>query len=69
MSKLWIKFKTNNAVKVSTEECQDVDDFLKQLESYSCWSGKLPPSTELEFFVEQLRYSKVMKVEVNQYER
>jgi hypothetical protein len=30
MSKLWIKFKTNNAVKVSTEECQDVDDFLKQ---------------------------------------
>ena len=30
MSKLWIKFKTNNAVKVSTDECQDVDDFLKQ---------------------------------------
>ena len=29
MSKLWIKFKTNNAVKVSTEECQDVDDFLE----------------------------------------
>lgn len=29
MTKLWVKFKTNNAVKVSTEECQDVDDFLK----------------------------------------
>jgi hypothetical protein len=29
MSKLWIKFKTNNPVKVSTEEYQDVDDFLK----------------------------------------
>ncbi len=29
MSSLWVKFKTNNAVKVSTEGCQDVDDFLK----------------------------------------
>jgi hypothetical protein len=29
MTKLWVKFKTNNAVKVSTEGCQDVDDFLK----------------------------------------
>ncbi|KAI8893338.1 hypothetical protein BC833DRAFT_608690 [Globomyces pollinis-pini] len=29
MRNLWIKFKTNNATKVSTEECQDVDDFLK----------------------------------------
>ena len=27
--KLWVKFGNNNAVKVSTEECQDVDDFLK----------------------------------------
>jgi hypothetical protein len=30
MSELWVKFKTNNAVKVSTEECLDVDDFLGQ---------------------------------------
>jgi hypothetical protein len=29
MSKLWVKFKTNNATKVSTEVCNDVDDFLK----------------------------------------
>jgi hypothetical protein len=29
MSKLWAKFKTNNATQVSTEECQNVDDFLK----------------------------------------
>ena len=29
MTKLWVKFKSNNAVKVSTEECQDVDDFIK----------------------------------------
>jgi hypothetical protein len=29
MSKLWIKFKTYSAVKVSTEDCQDVNDFLK----------------------------------------
>ena len=29
MTKLWVKFKPNNAVKVSTEECQDVDDFLE----------------------------------------
>lgn len=30
MTKLWVKFKTNNATQVSTEECQNVDDFLKQ---------------------------------------
>jgi hypothetical protein len=29
MSKLWIKFKTNNATQVSTQECLNVDDFLK----------------------------------------
>ena len=29
MAKLWVKCKNNNAVKVSTEDCQDVDDFLK----------------------------------------
>ena len=29
MTKLWVKFKSNNAVKVSTEDCQDVDDFLE----------------------------------------
>ena len=29
MPKLWIKFKTYSAVKVSTEDCQDVNDFLK----------------------------------------
>ena len=30
MTKRWVKFKTNNATQVSTEECQNVDDFLKQ---------------------------------------
>jgi hypothetical protein len=30
MTKLWVKFKTKNATQVSSEECQDVDDFLKQ---------------------------------------
>ena len=29
MTKRWVKLKTNNATQVSTEECQDVDDFLK----------------------------------------
>ena len=29
MSKLWVKFGGNNAVKVSTEGCADVDDFIK----------------------------------------
>ena len=29
MSKLWVKFGKNNSVKVSTEGCSDVDDFLK----------------------------------------
>ena len=29
MTKLWVKFKTNNAVKISTEGCQDIDDFLE----------------------------------------
>ncbi|KAI8903404.1 hypothetical protein EDD86DRAFT_99118 [Gorgonomyces haynaldii] len=29
MTKLWVKFKTNNATQVSTEGCQNVDDFLK----------------------------------------
>ena len=29
MTKRWVKFKTNNATQVSTEECQDVDDFLE----------------------------------------
>jgi hypothetical protein len=29
MTKLWVKFKTNNAVKVSSEQCQHVDDFLE----------------------------------------
>lgn len=26
---VWVKFETNNAVKVSTEGCHDVDDYLK----------------------------------------
>ena len=44
MSKLWIKFKTNNAVKVSTEECQDVDDFLKQCKKELLFLyGQFPP--------------------------
>ena len=30
MSKLWVKFGRNNATQVSTVECQNVDDFLKQ---------------------------------------
>ena len=29
MTKLWVKFKTNNSTQVSTEECHNVDDFLK----------------------------------------
>jgi hypothetical protein len=29
MTKRWVKFNTNNATQVSTEECQNVDDFLK----------------------------------------
>lgn len=29
MSKIWVKFKTNNSVKVPTEGCSDIDDFLK----------------------------------------
>ena len=29
MTKRWVKFKTNNATQVSTEECQNVDDFLE----------------------------------------
>ena len=29
MTKLWVKLKTNNATQVSTEECQNVDDFLE----------------------------------------
>ena len=29
MSKLWVKFKTNNATQVSTQECFNVDDFIK----------------------------------------
>jgi hypothetical protein len=44
MSKLWIKFKTNNAVKVSTEECQDIDDFLKQCKKeLLLLYGQFPP--------------------------
>jgi hypothetical protein len=29
MSKLWVKFGSNNATRVSTEGCEIVDDFLK----------------------------------------
>jgi hypothetical protein len=29
MSKLWVKFGRNNATRVSTEDCEIVDDFLK----------------------------------------
>ena len=43
-AKLWVKFKSNNAVKVSIDDCQDVDDFLNVckkelsplLDSYAC---------------------------------
>ena len=30
MTKRWVKFKTNNATRVSTEDSEIVDDFLKQ---------------------------------------
>jgi hypothetical protein len=30
MSKLWVKFKPNNATQVSTQECFNVDDFIEQ---------------------------------------
>lgn len=29
MTKLWVKYKNNNSIKVSTEYCEDVDDFLE----------------------------------------
>ena len=29
MTKLWAKYKDNNSTQVSTEECHNVDDFLK----------------------------------------
>jgi hypothetical protein len=29
MTKLWIKYKNNNSTQISTEECQNVDDFLE----------------------------------------
>jgi hypothetical protein len=29
MTKLWLKYKNNNPTQVSTEECHNVDDFLK----------------------------------------
>ncbi|KAK6094105.1 hypothetical protein MT418_005920 [Batrachochytrium dendrobatidis] len=29
MTKLWVKFKPNNATRVSTEDCEIVDDLLK----------------------------------------
>jgi hypothetical protein len=28
-TKLWVKYKNNNSTQVSTEDCQDVDDFLE----------------------------------------
>jgi hypothetical protein len=29
LSKLWVKFGQNNAVKVSTDGCVDIDDFIE----------------------------------------
>ena len=44
MTKLWIKFKTSNAVKVSTEECQDVDDFIEACKKELLFLyGQFPP--------------------------
>jgi hypothetical protein len=44
MSKLWVKFKTYNAVKVSTDGRQDVDDFLKQCKKELLFLyGQFPP--------------------------
>jgi hypothetical protein len=36
MSKLWVKFKHNNATRVSTEGCQVVDDFLEACKKKLC---------------------------------
>ena len=44
MSKLWIKFKTYSAVKVSIEDCQDVNDFLKACKKELLFFyGQFPP--------------------------
>ena len=44
MTKLWIKFKTNNATQVSTEECQNVDDFLDACKKKLLFLyGQFPP--------------------------
>ncbi|KAI8900831.1 hypothetical protein BC833DRAFT_580266 [Globomyces pollinis-pini] len=50
MAKLWVKFKTNNVVKVSTDQCQDVDDFLKACK-------KELSSTLVSYDVDQLSLS------------
>jgi hypothetical protein len=42
--KLWVKFGSNNAVKVSTEQCQDVDDFLEACKKKLLFLyGQFPP--------------------------
>ncbi|KAJ8331068.1 hypothetical protein O5D80_001078 [Batrachochytrium dendrobatidis] len=44
MTKLWVKFKPNNATRVSTEDCEIVDDLLKacKKELLSLY-GQFPP--------------------------
>jgi hypothetical protein len=44
MTKRWVKFKTNNATQVSTEECQNVDDFLEACKKKLLFLyGQFPP--------------------------
>ena len=44
MTKRWVKFKANNAVKVSTEQCQDVDDFIEACKKKLLFLyGQFPP--------------------------
>jgi len=44
MTKRWVKFKTNNATQVSTEQCLNVDDFLKACKKELLFLyGQFPP--------------------------
>ncbi|KAJ8324722.1 hypothetical protein O5D80_006961 [Batrachochytrium dendrobatidis] len=44
MTKLWVKFKPNNATRVSTEDCEIVDDLLKACKKEVLFLyGQFPP--------------------------
>ena len=44
MKKRWVKFKTNKANQVSTEECQNVDDILEACKKKLLFLyGQFPP--------------------------